>query len=135
MEIQFHEIGYGKRFFEHQLPKLTRAIEELADAMKAPAPKAPAPKEEGVATHPLPEECKEALIAIMNCPKKAEAFGDEIAEQIATDSEPPRKVGYYAAKAILEGNIDDLMLAISGYYISTLIEQSAMRCEECEEDE
>lgn len=130
MGLQFHETVRGKNFFEYQLPKLTRAIEELAGAMKAPAPKA-----ESTSTHPLPEECREALIAIMNCPKKAEAFGDEISEQIATDSEQPRKVGYYAAKAILENNIDDLMLAISGFYISTLIEQSAARCEECEEDE
>lgn len=130
MGLQFHETVRGKMFFEQQLPKLTRAIEELADAMKTPAPKA-----ESTSTHPLSEKCKEALIAIMNCPKKAEAFGEEIVEQITTDSELPRRVGFYAAKAILEGNIDDLMLAISGFYISTLIEQSAARCTECEEDE
>lgn len=83
----------------------------------------------------MTDECREALIAIMNCPKKAEAFGDEIAEQIRTDDEQPRKVGFYAAKAILEGNINDLLIAISGFSVASLVEQSVARCDECEEEE
>ena len=31
MGLQFHETMYGKNFFEHQLPRLTKAIEKLAD--------------------------------------------------------------------------------------------------------
>lgn len=34
MGIQFHETGYGKRFFEHQLPELIKAINRLADAIE-----------------------------------------------------------------------------------------------------
>lgn len=32
MGPQFHETMYGKRFFEKQLPELTKAINRLADA-------------------------------------------------------------------------------------------------------
>lgn len=133
MGLQFHETVRGKNFFEYQLPKLTRAIEELAGAMKAPAPTVVQPQDMG--NRLLTDECREALIAIMNCPKKAEAFGDEIAEQVRTDDEQPRKVGFYAAKAILDGSINDLLIAICGFSVASLVEQSAARCEDCEEDE
>ena len=35
---QFHETGYGKRFFDGQLPALTRALEKIGDnlAIKQP---------------------------------------------------------------------------------------------------
>lgn len=32
MGLQFHETGYGKRFFDVQLPSLIKAVERLADA-------------------------------------------------------------------------------------------------------
>ena len=130
MGLQFHETVYGHNFFEYQLPRLTEAIEKLAEA-KTPTAEQP----DITGNRLLTNECREALIAIMNCPKKAEAFGDEIAEQIRTDDEQPRKVGFYAAKAILDGSINDLLIAISGFSVATLVEQSAARCEECEEDE
>ena len=66
MGLQFHETVYGRNFFEHQLPQLTRAIEKLAEAK---TPKAEQPKT--IDNRPLTDECREALIAIMNCPKKA----------------------------------------------------------------
>ena len=31
---QFHETGYGARFFNHQMPSLIRAIERLAKAIE-----------------------------------------------------------------------------------------------------
>jgi len=33
MEPQFHETGYGKKFFEHQLPELILHLCRIADAM------------------------------------------------------------------------------------------------------
>lgn len=30
----FHETGYGKRFFDSQLPKLIKALERIADALE-----------------------------------------------------------------------------------------------------
>ena len=34
MGPQFFETGYGKRFFESQLPKLIKSINRLADAIE-----------------------------------------------------------------------------------------------------
>ena len=34
MGPQFHETGYGRTFFQSQLPNLIRAINRLADAME-----------------------------------------------------------------------------------------------------
>lgn len=31
---QFHETGYGKRFFDRQLPELTKAINRLAKSLE-----------------------------------------------------------------------------------------------------
>lgn len=31
---QFHETGYGRRFFEHELPELNRNIKRVADALE-----------------------------------------------------------------------------------------------------
>ena len=32
MGLQFHETGYGKRFFDVQLPSLIKALNRVADA-------------------------------------------------------------------------------------------------------
>ncbi len=34
MGIQFHETGYGRRFFDVQLPKLIKGIERLTEAIE-----------------------------------------------------------------------------------------------------
>ena len=34
MEPQFHETGYGRTFFQSQLPNLIKAINRLAEAME-----------------------------------------------------------------------------------------------------
>lgn len=31
---KFHETGYGRRFFEKQLPDLIKAVERVADALE-----------------------------------------------------------------------------------------------------
>jgi len=31
---QFHETGYGRRFFEHELPELNRSLKRIADALE-----------------------------------------------------------------------------------------------------
>ena len=31
---RFHETGYGRKFFERQLPDLIRAVERVADALE-----------------------------------------------------------------------------------------------------
>lgn len=36
---QFHETGYGRKFFDYQLPEITRQISRLAKAMENAMPK------------------------------------------------------------------------------------------------
>lgn len=116
MGLQFHETVYGKKFFEYQLPKLTKAIESLSENMKRQNDNAGTEKEA------LAPEKREALLAVFQNPQKAEAFGRRITEQVETDDESPEKIGYYAAKAILDGSMDDLLIAICGWSVSSLLD-------------
>lgn len=36
--MQFHETVVGRRFFEHQLPQLTAALQKIAEALTRPTP-------------------------------------------------------------------------------------------------
>ena len=116
MGLQLHETVYGKNFFEYQLPKLTEAIENLSENIKRQK------DSEGTEKEDLAPEKREALLAVLQNPQKAEAFGRRITEQVETDDEPPEKIGYYAAKAILDGSVDDLLIAICGWSVSSLLD-------------
>lgn len=116
MGLQLHETVYGKNFFEYQLPKLTEAIENLSENIKRQK------DSEGTEKEDLAPEKREALLAVLQNPKKAEAFGRRITEQVETDDESPEKIGYYAAKAILDGSVDDLLIAICGWSVSSLLD-------------
>ena len=116
MGLQFHETVYGKNFFEYQLPKLTEAIENLSENIKRQK------DSEGTEKEDLAPEKREALLAVLQNPQKAEAFGRRITEQVETDDESPEKIGYYAAKAILDGSVDDLLIAICGWSVSSLLD-------------
>lgn len=116
MGLQLHETVYGKNFFEYQLPKLTEAIENLSENIKRQK------DSEGTEKEALAPEKREALLAVLQNPQKAEAFGRRITEQVETDDESPEKIGYYAAKAILDGSVDDLLIAICGWSVSSLLD-------------
>ena len=116
MGLQLHETEYGKNFFEYQLPKLTEAIENLSENIKRQK------DSEGTEKEDLAPEKREALLAVLQNPQKAEAFGRRITEQVETDDESPEKIGYYAAKAILDGSVDDLLIAICGWSVSSLLD-------------
>ena len=116
MGLQLHETVYGQNFFEYQLPKLTEAIENLSENIKRQK------DSEGTEKEDLAPEKREALLAVLQNPQKAEAFGRRITEQVETDDESPEKIGYYAAKAILDGSVDDLLIAICGWSVSSLLD-------------
>ena len=116
MGLQLHETVYGKNFFEYRLPKLTEAIENLSENIKRQK------DSEGTEKEDLAPEKREALLAVLQNPQKAEAFGRRITEQVETDDESPEKIGYYAAKAILDGSVDDLLIAICGWSVSSLLD-------------
>ena len=116
MGLQLHETVYGKNFFEYQLPKLTEAIENLSENIKRQK------DSEGTEKEDLAPEKREALLAVLQNPQKAKAFGRRITEQVEMDDESPEKIGYYAAKAILDGSTDDLLIAIRGWSVSSLLD-------------
>lgn len=102
MGLQFHETMYGKTFFEHQLPRLTKAIEKLAESKNTQG---------SIPVIPFPladEETCKRLLTVMNDSEKAEAFAKAFYDEIATDDEKLESVGFHMAHAILHNSIVDL---------------------------
>ncbi len=130
MGLQFHETMYVKNFFECQLPMLTEVLTRIADAEEKKLQIQP---EKPIKKNPLlTQDTVAILTAITNCPKKAEKLGELICSQVLTDDESPEKVGRYAAQAILNGSINDLLLAICGWTVAGLLEQmSPTDCDKC----
>ena len=95
MGLQFHETVYGKNFFEGQLPRLTKAIEKLAESKNTT---------ETIPVIPFPladEETCRRLLDVMNDFEKAEAFAKAFYDQVASDDEKLESVGFHMARAIL----------------------------------
>lgn len=116
MGLQFHETVYGKNFFEHQLPMLTRAIEKLAESKNTTdtMPVIPFPLAD--------EETCRRLLAVMNDSKKAEAFAKAFYDEIATDDEKLESVGFHMARAILHNSIEEFLVAIVGWTSKSLLD-------------
>ena len=53
-----------------------------------------------------------------------ENLAETLFDSIDTDGEKLSRVGYYFAKAYIENNIDDLLIAICGWSMKSLIEMS-----------
>lgn len=123
MGLQLHETMYGKNFFEQQLPQLTEAIEKLTESLHAKQCDETAEKSK------LSQANREALKSIQLSAKKSDLFGREIIEQIQTDDESMEKIGRYAVQAILDGSINDLLIAICGWSVESLIERVNARLE------
>ncbi|MDO5123117.1 MAG: hypothetical protein Q4D44_00440 [Eubacteriales bacterium] len=116
MGLQFHETMYGKNFFEHQLPKLTRAIEKLAESKT---------NQDNMPKHPFPladEETCRRLLDVMNDEKKAEAFANAFFAEIASDDEKIESVGFHMARAILHNSIEEFLVAVVGWTSKSLLD-------------
>lgn len=116
MGLQFHETVYGKNFFEHQLPMLTRAIEKLAECRNTT---------DTIPVIPFPladEETCKRLLAIMNDSEKAEAFAKAIYDEMVTDDEKLESVGFHMARAILHNSIEEFLVAIVGWTSKSLLD-------------
>lgn len=115
MGLQFHETMYGKNFFEHQLPRLTKAIEKLADQNN---------KQETVPSYPFQlanEEPRQRLLAVMDDPEKAEAFARTFHEQFMTDGDSFASIGFHMARAILNNNIEEFLVVTVGWTSQSLL--------------
>ena len=118
MGFQFHETVYGKRYYEYQLPQLIKELHTIGEALGSRNEKGIVP------SSTLTEEQRIRLQAVMEDEEKSEAVANCLLEQIRTDDEPPRKVGHYFAKTVLDQNIDDLMIAICGWSVNTLLDMA-----------
>lgn len=115
MGLQFHETMYGKTFFEHQLPRLTKAIEKLAESNNAT---------ETIPIIPFPladEETCRRLLDVMNDSDKAEAFAKAFYDQVASDDEKLESVGFHMARAIIHNSIEEFLVAIVGWTSKSLL--------------
>lgn len=112
---QLHETEYGKRFFGYQLPALIKAIEKLADSQK---------NQEAIPMYPFPlaaEETRERLIAVMNDSTKAEAFARAFCDQFKSDGDSYESIGFHMARALLNNNIEEFLVAVVGWTSRSLL--------------
>lgn len=116
MGLEFHETVRGKNFFEYQLPQLIKELHSVAEGLKKPEQEV-----KPTDSKPISDELKSRLEAVMSDDKKKVAFATALYNQIDSDAEPYRKVGFYMAKAILEQNVDDLLIAICGWSVESLL--------------
>jgi len=129
MGLEFHETVRGRNFFEFQLPQLIKELHSVAEGLKKPEQEV-----KTVDSKPVSDELKSRLDAVMSDDKKKVAFATALYNQIDSDAEPYRKVGFYMAKAILEQNVDDLLIAICGWSVESLLNfADEIPEDECEE--
>lgn len=112
MGIQFHETVYGKRFFESQLPALIQAINRLADVKQA-GQRVPFPLAD--------ESTRKKLQSLMEDTEKAEAFARAFFDEIASDCESYDDIGLQMARAILNNNVEELLVSVSGWSSKSLL--------------
>lgn len=132
MGFQLHETMYGKNFFEGQLPRLTKAIEKLAESKNTT---------ETIPVIPFPladEETCRRLIDVMNDSEKAEEFAKAFYDQVASDDEKLESVGFHMARAILHRSIEEFLVAIVGWTSKSLLniaETGSAETQEVKNDE
>ena len=112
MGIQFHETVYGKRFFESQLPALIKAINRLADVKQA---------EQRTQFSLADESTRKKLQSLMEDTEKAEAFARAFFDEIASDCESYDDIGLQMARAILNNNVEELLVSVSGWSSKSLL--------------
>ncbi len=114
MGINFHETQMGQKFFSYQLPSLIKAINRLADRQEC--------KVIGIGVSQITDQkTKTKLETVMNDSEKAEAFADALCHEMLTDDERRDKMGHCMAKAIVENNVEDLLIAICGWSSTSLL--------------
>ena len=66
-------------------------------------------------------ETYDRLRAVMASMEKSEKLGEVFCEQVESDDEQNRRIGYYLAKAILDDSIEDLLVAVCGWTSKSLL--------------
>ncbi len=68
------------------------------------------------------EKVRNRLCAVMADVKKSERLGKVFVDQIVFGYEAERRIGYYLAKAILDDNAEDLLVAVCGWTSKSLLD-------------
>ncbi len=75
------------------------------------------------------------LTEMLSDEEKSEAFAEVLRSEMDTDTESPSRMGYYMAKAIIEDNVEDFLVAICGWTSKTLVEFTEKKLLENKENE
>lgn len=146
IEMQFYETVMGKRFFESQLPELTKALNRMATAMEQnavmqePAPQ-PAKFESNrsyisemyeAAKHSqidlclrpctLTAEVQQQLQAVLADNKEAAKLSAAIERTLLDENEPFYNKGSSVAKALLANDSCELFMALTGLRIEDMLD-------------
>ncbi len=126
---QLHETMYGKNLFEYQLPALIDALEGLAKNTEKLVTinsntKQPAEREEALVSpfSKTNQETIERLQKVIKNPEKAAAFANAFYNQVINDDEKPEKMGFYMARAILNNNLEEFLIAVCGWTSKSLLD-------------
>ena len=112
MGMQFYETVYGRRFFDSQFPELIKAINRLADVKQA---------EQRTQFSLADESTRKKLQSLMEDTEKAEAFARAFFDEIASDCESYDDIGLQMARAILNNNVEELLVSVSGWSSKSLL--------------
>lgn len=78
----------------------------------------------GIPSEDMDKELSDKMQKIMADSELSKRFANTFYEQINLDEEPPEKMGHYMAKAILSGNVEDLLIAVCGWSPTTLVKMA-----------
>ncbi len=118
---EFHQTMRGARYYDVQLPALIKNLSRIADAMEKQEqrgiepPKAPA----------ISEELSKRSTEVLCDSELAAKLGNVVREETASDDACDFDVGHHLAKAILDNNVDDVLIAICGWSIETLLNKAS----------
>lgn len=126
--VQFHETGYGRKFFEVQLPKLINNLGRIADAMEK---KEEGSKEESNFPYLKSGVASDELIKSTIEQSKDNIYDTPIAdvfqEKFTNDpdySESNLLLHYQKANEVERLAMDSVLIDLCGYSLKSLIEKA-----------
>lgn len=121
MANNFYETVRGARFFDAQLPALIKNLSRIADAMERQEQRSVEPSKAPA----ISEETAKRLKEVLNDSEFAANLGNVVREETESDDASDFDVGNHLAKAILDKDINGVLIAICGWGIETLLNKAS----------
>lgn len=118
---EFYQTMRGARFFDAQLPALIKNLSRIADAMEKQEQRDAEPPKASAISEETAKRLKEAL----NDSEFAANLGNVVREETESDDASDFDVGNHLAKAILDNDINGILIAICGWRIETLLNKAS----------